>query len=176
VSGIDVDGLRWEVRTRGAGRPLLLVHGFTGRGTSWEPHATAFARRRRVINVDLPGHGRSGIPSDPARASVERTADDLAVILGRVRAIPADIIGYSLGAPATPPTVPWPTGSSATGSRRSWTSGNASPCSPASATSRVRRPTDSARTACAIGHTAHLETPIAFRSLALTFLEEEPTA
>jgi 2-succinyl-6-hydroxy-2,4-cyclohexadiene-1-carboxylate synthase len=98
MSRIVVDGQRWEVRSRGAGSPLLLVHGFTGRGTSWGSHATAFARWRRVISVDLPGHGRSGIPSDPARASVERTADDLAVILGRVRATPADVIGYSLGA------------------------------------------------------------------------------
>jgi 2-succinyl-6-hydroxy-2,4-cyclohexadiene-1-carboxylate synthase len=98
MSGIVVDGLRWEVRSRGTGSPLLLVHGFTGRGTSWERHATAFARRRRVISVDMPGHGRSGIPSDPTRASVERTADDLAIILGRMRATPADVIGYSLGA------------------------------------------------------------------------------
>ncbi len=36
-----------------------------------------------MIVVDLPGHGRSGIPRDPARASVERTADDLAAILRR---------------------------------------------------------------------------------------------
>lgn len=98
MSGIAVDGLRWEVGSRGAGSPLLLIHGFTGRGTSWGRNASAFARQRRVISVDLPGHGRSGTPSDPARMSVERTADDLAVILGRVRAIPADVIGYSLGA------------------------------------------------------------------------------
>jgi 2-succinyl-6-hydroxy-2,4-cyclohexadiene-1-carboxylate synthase len=98
LSGIVVDGLRWEVRSQGAGAPLLLVHGFTGRSTSWGRHATVFARRRRVISVDLPGHGRSGIPSDPARASVERTADDLVVILDRMRATPADVVGYSLGA------------------------------------------------------------------------------
>jgi 2-succinyl-6-hydroxy-2,4-cyclohexadiene-1-carboxylate synthase len=98
MSGIVVDGQRWEVRSQGTGGPLLLIHGFTGRGTSWGRHATAFARRRRVISVDLPGHGRAGIPSDPGRASVERMADDLAVILGRVGATPADVIGYSLGA------------------------------------------------------------------------------
>jgi 2-succinyl-6-hydroxy-2,4-cyclohexadiene-1-carboxylate synthase len=97
MSGIDVDGLRWEVRARGAGRPLLLLHGSTGRGTSWGAHVATFAERSRVITVDLPGHGRSGT-ADPGRMTVERTADDLAAILRRLAAAPADVLGYSLGA------------------------------------------------------------------------------
>jgi 2-succinyl-6-hydroxy-2,4-cyclohexadiene-1-carboxylate synthase len=98
MSDIIVDGLRWEVRTRGHGDPLLLLHGFMGRGSSWGTHAGAFARRFRVVVVDLPGHGRSGIPADPARAGVERTADDLASILDRAGWAPAHVLGYSLGA------------------------------------------------------------------------------
>jgi 2-succinyl-6-hydroxy-2,4-cyclohexadiene-1-carboxylate synthase len=92
-----VEGLRWEVRQRGSGRPLLLVHGFTGRGTSWGAHAAAFAHDFRVITVDLPGHGRSGI-AEPVRLTVEQTADDLAQILTRLNATPAGVLGYSLGA------------------------------------------------------------------------------
>jgi len=98
MSGVVVDGLCWEVRVRGAGTPLLLIHGFTGRGSNWGAHATALARRFRLIVVDLPGHGRSGIPLDPARASVERTADDLATILRLEGVAPAHVLGYSLGA------------------------------------------------------------------------------
>jgi 2-succinyl-6-hydroxy-2,4-cyclohexadiene-1-carboxylate synthase len=97
VSPTIVDGLRWEVRVRGAGRPLLLLHGFTGRGTAWGAHAAAFARTFRVVVVDLPGHGRTDT-ADPARMRVERTADDLATILERTGAAPADVLGYSLGA------------------------------------------------------------------------------
>jgi 2-succinyl-6-hydroxy-2,4-cyclohexadiene-1-carboxylate synthase len=96
-----IDGLRWEVRVAGPGhlRPLLLLHGFTGRGSSWTAFAAAVRRHgRRTIIVDLPGHGRSGDSPDPARMSVERTADDLAAILGRVDAAPAAVLGYSLGA------------------------------------------------------------------------------
>jgi 2-succinyl-6-hydroxy-2,4-cyclohexadiene-1-carboxylate synthase len=92
-----VDGLRWEVRARGTGTPLLLLHGFTGRGTAWGAHATAFARAFRVITVDLPGHGRSGT-GEPGRMTVERTADDLAAILRQAGPIPAHVLGYSLGA------------------------------------------------------------------------------
>ena len=103
MSAIVLDGLRWEVRERGHGQPLLLLHGFTGRGSGWGAHATAFARHFRVIVVDLPGHGRTR-PSDPvrgvrpARVSVERTADDLATILAWADAAPAHVLGYSLGA------------------------------------------------------------------------------
>ena len=98
MSGITIDGLRGEVRSRGHGAPLLLLHGFTGRATSWEPHTSAFAQRFCVITPDLPGHGRSGTPADPARATVERTAGDLASILEREGWRPAHVLGYSLGA------------------------------------------------------------------------------
>ncbi len=92
-----VDGLRWEVRSRGSGRPLLLLHGFTGRGASWAEHVAAFARPFRTIVVDLPGHGRSGT-AGPERMSVERAADDLAELLAGEAARPAHVLGYSLGA------------------------------------------------------------------------------
>lgn len=97
MSGMVVDGLRWEVRVRGTGQPLLLLHGFTGRATAWGSHATALARLFRVITVDLPGHGRTA-RAGPDRLTVERTADDLAAILQRTDAVPADVLGYSLGA------------------------------------------------------------------------------
>jgi 2-succinyl-6-hydroxy-2,4-cyclohexadiene-1-carboxylate synthase len=98
MSGTIVNGLRWEVRIRGSGVPLLLLHGFTGRGSGWGTHATTFARTFRVVVVDLPGHGRTQTPADPRRASVERTADDLAAILRLGGHEPAHVLGYSLGA------------------------------------------------------------------------------
>ena len=98
MAAVIVDGLRWEVRSRGTGSPVLVLHGFMGRGSSWGPQATALARQFRLVTVDLPGHGRSGIPVDPARASVERTADDLATILARHGWLPSHVVGYSLGA------------------------------------------------------------------------------
>lgn len=97
MSGLVVDGLRWEVRLRGTGQPLLLLHGFSGRGTAWDGHSTALALSFRVITVDLPGHGRTGT-ADPDRLTVERTADDLAAILHQAGTAPADVLGYSLGA------------------------------------------------------------------------------
>ncbi len=98
---MTIDGLCWEVRVAGPAdaRPVLLLHGFTGRGTAWSSHPAALRRAgHRTVTVDLPGHGRSGTPADPARIGVERTADDLATILDAIHAAPADVLGYSLGA------------------------------------------------------------------------------
>lgn len=97
MSRTVIDGLRWEVRARGTGTPLLLLHGFTGRGSAWGTHTVAFARTFRVITVDLPGHGRSGTAT-PDRMTVERTADALATILKSTHVAPTHVLGYSLGA------------------------------------------------------------------------------
>lgn len=98
MTAVLVDSRRWELLVRGTGPPLLLLHGFTGRATSWGAHATAFAGEFRVVAPDLPGHGRSAVPVDPGCAGVERSADDLATILERLDAAPAHVVGYSLGA------------------------------------------------------------------------------
>ncbi|HEY3333952.1 MAG TPA: 2-succinyl-6-hydroxy-2,4-cyclohexadiene-1-carboxylate synthase [Candidatus Limnocylindrales bacterium] len=93
-----VTGARdWAVRVRGSGRPLVLLHGFTGSGAAWDEHVDAFAAGRRLIVPDLPGHGGTPAPS-PAAASVEHAADALAALLTAHGATPADVVGYSLGA------------------------------------------------------------------------------
>ena len=70
--------LTLHVEARGAGPPLLLLHGFTGRRATWAPLAASFAAAAPRIAVDLPGHGRARTrpPIRPATASA-RLADDL---------------------------------------------------------------------------------------------------
>jgi 2-succinyl-6-hydroxy-2,4-cyclohexadiene-1-carboxylate synthase len=91
-------GVGWSVIERGSGRPLLLLHGFTGAARSWAGHLDALAVRHRVIAPDLPGHGQTPPTADAAGMTVERTADALAALLGRLAAVPADVVGYSMGA------------------------------------------------------------------------------
>jgi 2-succinyl-6-hydroxy-2,4-cyclohexadiene-1-carboxylate synthase len=93
-----VDGVRYEVNIGGTGPALLLLHGFTGRGSGWAPHLPALRRVATTIQVDLLGHGESDAPADPARHAVERQAADLAEILRRVAGGRADALGYSFGA------------------------------------------------------------------------------
>lgn len=78
----------------GEGEPLVLLHGFTGSKEAWEKHMQTFAKRYRVIAIDLPGHGET-------RSNEPRTmalfAQDLHEILQRLELSPVHLLGYSLG-------------------------------------------------------------------------------
>lgn len=57
---VRVGGVEWATRTWGppGGPPLLLVHGVTSdAGTFWRIGPALAAAGRRVVAVDLPGHG-----------------------------------------------------------------------------------------------------------------------
>ncbi|MFJ6079723.1 alpha/beta fold hydrolase [Pseudarthrobacter sp. NPDC092419] len=92
-------------------RPVLLVHGFSSSSklnwvdTGWLP--ALLEAGRRVIMVDLPGHGRSGAPEDRDSYSPSRIRADLlqAAFDAGVRPVQdgdpssgLDVVGYSLGA------------------------------------------------------------------------------
>ncbi len=53
-------GIAYE--RRGAGEPLLLVHGTGGSRMHWRPVLDPLAANRDVIAIDLPGHGASAAP------------------------------------------------------------------------------------------------------------------
>jgi pimeloyl-ACP methyl ester carboxylesterase len=48
----------------GAGKPLLLLHGFGGCTQNWRPFTAELSERHRLIVVDLRGHGHSTNPGN----------------------------------------------------------------------------------------------------------------
>jgi len=78
--------------------PVLLLHGFTGDRTSWDHLRPRLETRVRALVVDLPGHGRSGLPVETGRAGFEETVDSLADLVGQAVQGCVDVIGYSQGA------------------------------------------------------------------------------
>ena len=81
---------------------MLLLHGFTGSSRSWGDglvDALASAGLEPVM-VDLPGHGRHGGETEPARFTLERVFADLEAAAAPTRAAdrePVDLLGYSMG-------------------------------------------------------------------------------
>src|ERR1700704_5448626 len=59
------------------------------------PNLTALAKGRRVIAVDLQGHGRTADIDRPF--SLEAMSDDVAALLKHLAIGRADVMGYSLG-------------------------------------------------------------------------------
>jgi pimeloyl-ACP methyl ester carboxylesterase len=91
----DVNGLSLRYEEHGSGEPLVLLHGGIGAGEMFAPILPALAEGRRVITVDLQGHGGTADVDRPLRA--ELMADDIAALLDHLGLEQADVMGYSLG-------------------------------------------------------------------------------
>ncbi|MFD8528973.1 alpha/beta fold hydrolase [Streptosporangium canum] len=96
MSYAEINGLSLYFEEHGSGEPLVLLHGGFGSGEMFAPILPALAEGRRVILVDLQGHGRTADVDRPLRP--ELMADDIAALLKHLGLARADMMGYSLGA------------------------------------------------------------------------------
>lgn len=88
----------WHHVERGAGRPLVLLHGIGMSSAAWAPLLEALARERRVIAFDLAGFGSSA----PLPAGTVPTYENLlAALVQNLKSLgvetPVDLAGNSLG-------------------------------------------------------------------------------
>ena len=97
MARIPVNGVHLNVDTRGAGPPLLLLHGFTGSAATWAPTITHLASRHQVVAPDLLGHGRSDAPADPSRYRIGRSVADIMAVLDQLGLSTVSVVGYSMG-------------------------------------------------------------------------------
>jgi pimeloyl-ACP methyl ester carboxylesterase len=81
---------------QGAGRPVVLVHGFPMDHSIWARQVQSLAPHYRVITPDLRGSGRSSVA--PGKATVQQWADDLAAMLDALKiGEPIVLGGLSMG-------------------------------------------------------------------------------
>ncbi len=92
----EVNGVELAAVDRGAGVPVVLVHGFPLDHTMWEAQIEALAQRYRVVAPDLRGFGRSGVTD--GKVTMEQFADDLAGMLDALGiGEPVVLCGLSMG-------------------------------------------------------------------------------
>jgi 3-oxoadipate enol-lactonase len=74
--------------------PMLLLHGLTSDGSSWDAVVDSFAERWRVYVPDLRGHGSS---DRPGAYSFELLRDDVAGFLRALDLLGTVVVGHSMG-------------------------------------------------------------------------------
>jgi pimeloyl-ACP methyl ester carboxylesterase len=75
--------------------PLVLIHPWSTNMVIWKNVVPILARDRRVLLVDLPGHGKSGKP--PGRYPPKRLAAGVLDVLDAAGVSRAVVVGNSLG-------------------------------------------------------------------------------
>jgi pimeloyl-ACP methyl ester carboxylesterase len=94
---VDVDGtpVNYVDVGSGDGEPVVLVHGLGGQWQNWLENIPRLAQERRVLAMDLPGHGLTPEPSDKISISgYGRCVDSFCEELGVGRAA---VVGNSMG-------------------------------------------------------------------------------
>ncbi|CAN5849554.1 alpha/beta fold hydrolase [soil metagenome] len=93
-----LDGARIHYVNYGNGsEALVLIHGWTVNLDNWRDQAPDFAKRNRVIAIDLPGHGQSDKPQ--INYSMDLFARAVDVVLRDAKVKRAVLVGHSMGTP-----------------------------------------------------------------------------
>ncbi len=93
---IDLGGVRSWYDERGAGDPLLFLHGGIVDSRFYEQNAGALAEHFHVYSQDRRGHGRT--PDVEGPMTFEAGVDDTVALLEQVVGGPAHLVGHSNGA------------------------------------------------------------------------------
>jgi pimeloyl-ACP methyl ester carboxylesterase len=92
---VKINRLNLYYEIHGTGQPLVLLHGGLGDVSMFGELLPAFAKTRRVIGIELEGHGHNALLDRPL--SFEQMADDVAALIHTLRLGQVDVMGYSLG-------------------------------------------------------------------------------
>lgn len=90
------DGVNLHYWQKGAGAPILLLHGITDSGACWGRTADALAKNFTVLALDQRGHGKSDAPIN--RYSFDEYVADALELLRVNGYANAIVMGHSFGA------------------------------------------------------------------------------
>jgi pimeloyl-ACP methyl ester carboxylesterase len=96
---LDVNGVRlyyYAAGSRGAGEPIVLLHGFPTSGHLWNGVVPLLPSGHRVVVLDLLGYGRSD-PAHSAGVDLRAHADRLVAVLDLLGINFACLVGHDLG-------------------------------------------------------------------------------
>ena len=94
---VTISGVRLHYEERGAGAPILCLHGAGSSAIFWEDAAAQLAALGRVLFYDRRGSNRSERPEPYETTTVQEHAEDALSLLQTLDAGPAIVIGRSYG-------------------------------------------------------------------------------
>lgn len=94
MAKFSINGATYYYSIHGFGRPIVLLHGFTGSTKTWTNFIANFGSGLQIITIDLPGHGKT--ICDKPKTMTECTRD-LYLLFQHLDIVPFDLIGYSMG-------------------------------------------------------------------------------
>lgn len=95
------DNVKIHYEVKGTGKPVLLIHGYTGKGSDWKKkplYDSLLANGFKVIMPDLRGNGLSDKPHVPEAYANDAEAKDLIGLLKHLGIKKYAAVGYSRGA------------------------------------------------------------------------------
>lgn len=95
-SFVNIGGQEIHVWEEGAGKPVVMIHGFTGTTYDWRNNIKELSRRYAVFALDLPGFGYSAKPLD-FEYSPEGFADFIVSYMDARGIGNAVLVGHSMG-------------------------------------------------------------------------------
>ncbi|MCB1378644.1 MAG: alpha/beta hydrolase [Alphaproteobacteria bacterium] len=89
------NGVTLHALEAGQGTPLIMIPGWSQSAAEYGRNIDALARTRRVIALDMRGHGESSNPEGGYR--IQRLAKDLAEVIDALGLTSVDVLGHSMG-------------------------------------------------------------------------------
>lgn len=94
------DGVEIRYEASGNGEPaIVFVHGWSCDRSYWREQTPHFAKSRRIVAVDLAGHGESGLGRE--RFTVEAFGADVKAVVDALGLKRVVLVGHSMGGPVT---------------------------------------------------------------------------
>ncbi len=90
-----IDGVKIRYSERGVGTPVVLLHGYLLSLEVWGRFAEGLAEKYRVICIDIPGHGASGVYGETH--TMDHMAEIINKVLEQIMIEKCILVGHSMG-------------------------------------------------------------------------------
>jgi len=95
ITEIPFENIKVKIKDQGKGIPVVLLHGYLESLEIWGEFANSLSKEYRIILIDIPGHGGSGILGEVH--SMDMMAEAVNHVLVSLNISKCILIGHSMG-------------------------------------------------------------------------------